>query len=104
MIDSAKFKGESEIEALRTSTEASLQQYVAFARKLGMKADFRFLLGTEAVDESEKLAIDVKRNFRERSSIWASSSSSANGSSTGCSTTRPPTRSSGGSSSPASRA
>jgi K+ transporter len=63
VIDSAKFKGESEIEALRASTEASLQQYVAFARKLGMKADYRFLLGTEAVDESEKLALDVKKEF-----------------------------------------
>ena len=63
VIDSAKFKGESEIEALRESTESSLQQYVAFARKLGMKADSRYLLGTEAVDESEKLALDVKREF-----------------------------------------
>ena len=63
VIDSAKFKGESEIEALRASTEASLQQYVAFARKLGMKADYRYLLGTEAVDESEKLALDVKKEF-----------------------------------------
>jgi amino acid transporter len=63
VIDSAKFKGESEIEALRASTEDSLRQYVAFARKLGMKADYRFLLGTEAVDESEKLALDVKKEF-----------------------------------------
>ena len=63
VIDSAKFKGESEIEALRQSTEESLRQYVAFARKLGMKADYRFTLGTEAVDEAEKLALEVKREF-----------------------------------------
>jgi hypothetical protein len=63
VIDSAKFKGESEIEALRESTEASLRKYVEFARKLGMKAESRYLLGTEAVDESEMLALDVKREF-----------------------------------------
>ncbi|HET9793963.1 MAG TPA: APC family permease [Thermoanaerobaculia bacterium] len=63
VIDSAKFKGESEIEALRESTEESLRQYVAFARKLGMKADYRFSLGTEAVDEAEKLALEVRKEF-----------------------------------------
>ena len=63
VIDSAKFKGESEIEALRASTEDSLRQYVEFARKLGMKADYRFSLGTEAVDEAEKLALEVRKEF-----------------------------------------
>jgi hypothetical protein len=63
VIDSAKFKGESEIAALETSTKESLEQYVAFARKLGMKADYRYSLGTEAVDEAEKLALDVKKEF-----------------------------------------
>jgi len=63
VIDSAKFKGESEIEALRESTEDSLRQYVAFARKLGMKADYRYSLGTEAVDEAEKLALEVRKEF-----------------------------------------
>jgi hypothetical protein len=63
VIDSAKFKGESEIEALRESTEESLRQYVGFARKLGMKADYRYSLGTEAVDEAEKLALEVRREF-----------------------------------------
>jgi hypothetical protein len=63
VIDSAKFKGESEIEALRESTEDSLREYVAFARKLGMKADYRYALGTEAVDEAEKLALEVRKEF-----------------------------------------
>ena len=63
VIDSAKFKGESEIEALRESTETSLRQYVDFARKLGMKADWRCSLGTEAVGEAEKLALEVKKEF-----------------------------------------
>jgi amino acid transporter len=63
VIDSAKFKGESEIEALRESTENDLRQYVAFARKLGMKADYRFSLGTEAVGEAESLALEVRKEF-----------------------------------------
>jgi hypothetical protein len=63
VIDSARFKGESEIEALRESTEESLRQYVTFARKLGMKADYRYRLGTEAVAEAEQLALSVKKEF-----------------------------------------
>ena len=63
VIDSSRFKGESEIEALRQSTEDDLRRYVAFARKLGLKADYRLALGTEAVDEAEKLALEVRREF-----------------------------------------
>lgn len=63
VIDSAKFKGESEIDALRRSTVESLEAYVAFAHKLGMKADYRYSLGTEAVDEAEKLALEVRKEF-----------------------------------------
>ena len=63
VIDSAKFKGESEIAALRESTENDLRQYVAFARKLGMKADYRFSLGPEAVGEAENLALEVRKEF-----------------------------------------
>jgi hypothetical protein len=37
-IDSGKFKGADEIEALRSSTESELQKYVDFARKLGLPA------------------------------------------------------------------
>lgn len=63
VIDSAKFKGESEIEALRESTEDSLKEYVDFARQLGMKADYRYALSTDAVEEAEKLALAVRQEF-----------------------------------------
>jgi hypothetical protein len=63
VIDSARFKGESEIEALRQATEESLMKYVAFASKLGLHAEYRFSLGTDVVDEAEKLALEVKRDF-----------------------------------------
>ena len=67
VIDSAVFKGHSEIEALRRHTIEDLEKYVAFARKLGFKADYRFEIGTEAVesvvDVCEAVARELPRSI-----------------------------------------
>jgi amino acid transporter len=63
IIDSGKFKGEAELEALKESTESSLRKYVDLAHKLGLPADFRMSIGTEVVDQSEKLCREVAREF-----------------------------------------
>lgn len=62
-IDSGQFKGAEEIEALRRNTEAELQRYVDFARKLGIPAEYRLALGTDIVDELEQLCIQVQELF-----------------------------------------
>jgi amino acid transporter len=62
-IDSGQFKGTEEIQALRASTEAELQRYVDFARKLGIPAEYRLALGTDIVDELEQLCIQVQEQF-----------------------------------------
>ena len=62
-IDSGKFKGIEEIEALRKMTEAELQKYVDFARKLGLPAEYRCAIGTDIVDELEALALSVSEEF-----------------------------------------
>jgi amino acid transporter len=62
-IDSGKFKGADEIEALRASTEAELQKYVDFARKLGMPAEYRYSLGTDIVDELETLCLQACKDY-----------------------------------------
>jgi hypothetical protein len=63
IIDSGKFKGEDEIDALKRSTEHSLDQYVELARKLGLAATCRLAIGTDVVDDSEKLCREVAREF-----------------------------------------
>ncbi len=56
VIDSAAFKGVSEIEELKKQTVDDLEKYVAFTRRLGFRADYRYAIGTEAVAEVVKLA------------------------------------------------
>jgi amino acid transporter len=62
-IDSGKFKGIEEIEALRKTTEAELQKYVDFARKLGLPAEYRYSMGTDIVDELEQLCMKVSEEY-----------------------------------------
>lgn len=63
VIDSAIFKGHSEIEALEKHTVDDLKKYVEFARKLGFKADYRYQIGTEAVESVVELCVAVQREF-----------------------------------------
>jgi len=62
-IDSGRFKGADEIEALRTSTEAELKKYVEFARKLGIAAEYRYSIGTDIVDELEALCLQASKDY-----------------------------------------
>ncbi len=62
-IDSGRFKGKDEIEALRESTESELQKYVDFARKLGLPAEYRYSIGTDIVDELEQLCLKVSEDY-----------------------------------------
>ncbi len=62
-IDSGRFKGADEIEALRKSTEMELQKYVDFARKLGIPAEYRYSIGTDIVDELESLCVQTSKDF-----------------------------------------
>ena len=62
-IDSGRFKGAEEIEALKKSTEEELQKYVQFARKLGIPAEYRYAIGTDIVDELERLCIEVQEQY-----------------------------------------
>ncbi|GEJ58757.1 APC family permease [Anaeromyxobacter diazotrophicus] len=63
VIDSATMKGVEEVEAIRAQTEQSLRRYVDLARRLGLAADYRMAIGTEAVAEAERLCLEVGREF-----------------------------------------
>jgi K+ transporter len=63
VIDAATMKGVEEVDRVRMRTEASLQQYVELARRLGLASDYRTSVATEAVAEAERLALEVSREF-----------------------------------------
>lgn len=64
VIDSGGFKGEGAIEALREQTEATLKKYMSLACGLGVPATYRFAIGTDVVDEAEKLCRQIAKNFQ----------------------------------------
>jgi amino acid transporter len=70
VIDSATFQGVEEVDRVREQTEEALRRYVELARGIGIPADYRFSIATEAVSESEKLAGEVAKEY-ERSIFFA---------------------------------
>ncbi len=63
VIDSGGFKGENALEDLRTRTEQDLVRYVELARGLGVSATGRLAIGTDAVEEAERLCLAVAAEF-----------------------------------------
>jgi amino acid transporter len=63
VIDAASMKGVEEVEQLRQRTEEGLRHYVDLARRLGLRADFRMSIGTEAVGEAERLSVEASKEF-----------------------------------------
>ena len=63
VIDSATMKGVEEVDRIREQTQDSLKRYVDLAHRLGLAADYRMSVGTEAVTEAEKLCQEVARDF-----------------------------------------
>jgi amino acid transporter len=63
VIDSGQFKGQDELHALEEKTKAELQKYVDFARKLGFPAEYRYVIGTDVVDELEELCLQASRDY-----------------------------------------
>jgi amino acid transporter len=63
VVDSAEFKGERPVDGLASRTEEMLQRYVDLARGLGMPATYRMAMGTDLIEESEKLCLAVAKEF-----------------------------------------
>ncbi len=63
VIDSAIFKGRSEVEALKKHTIEDLEKYVDFAHRLGFKAEYRYEIGTEAVQSVVEVCEEVRKEF-----------------------------------------
>jgi hypothetical protein len=63
VVDSAAMKGVEEVDRIRLRTESTLQQYVETAHRLGLAADYRAEVGTEAVAVAEQLCLELARDF-----------------------------------------
>ena len=63
VIDSASFTHVKAVDEVAERTQHDLERYVSLARGLGLSADYRMSMGTEAVEASEGLCRDVAREF-----------------------------------------
>ncbi len=63
VIDSSRFKGREEIDNLRRQTEENLERYVNFVKSQGAYAEYWYALGTDPIDELERLAYEVAQRF-----------------------------------------
>jgi amino acid transporter len=63
VIDSGKFKGEGSIEELEARSDETIRRYVELAHNLGVPATGRTSIGTDAVEEAEKLCLELLRDF-----------------------------------------
>jgi amino acid transporter len=63
VIDSSRFKGAAEVGNLRESVVEDLKKYVRMARSGGMYAEYWYALGTDAIEEVEKLSEQVVARF-----------------------------------------
>lgn len=63
VIDSSRFKGREEIDNLQRQTEESLGKYVTFVKRQGFYAEYWYGLGTDTIDELERLAHEVAKRF-----------------------------------------
>jgi K+ transporter len=61
-IDSAVFKGEQDLAALETRIREQMDRYVALAHSLGVPASARVAIGTDSVDDLEKLSLEIARD------------------------------------------
>jgi amino acid transporter len=65
LVDSAQFKGAEAVEALGEKVRRDLDEFVRFAQGMGLYAEHRFAVGTDLIEELEKLSVAVIKEFRQ---------------------------------------
>ena len=63
VVDSGHFKGADEVVTLHRETEESLRRYVAFANGLGLTAGYRYAVGTDVLEETERLCQEIQKEY-----------------------------------------
>ncbi len=70
LVDSGRFKGAADLQALEASVKADLEKYVDLAQRMGFYAEYRFTLGTDLIEELDGMCLDLIKEFR-RSIVFA---------------------------------
>ena len=65
VVDSAQFKGAEAVQALEASVRQDLERFVRLARSMGLYAEHRFAVGTDVVEELERIAVQLRQEFRD---------------------------------------
>jgi amino acid transporter len=65
VLDTGNFKGSGEVERLEENTKQELDHYVKLATNLGIPSTARMTVGTEAVEEAEKICLELSREFKQ---------------------------------------
>lgn len=63
LVDFDRFKGRREISSLNAMVDAGLNRYVEIVQRWGYRAEGRSALGVDAVDELERLCLEVARDY-----------------------------------------
>jgi hypothetical protein len=63
VVDSATFQGVDEVDRVHDQAEEDLKKYVDQARRMGLAADYRVGMGTEAVAGCVHLAEEIAHEF-----------------------------------------
>ena len=64
LVDSAKFKGVQDVETFEAQVRADLEKYTTLATRMGYYAEYRYTLGTDLIDELERMCMDLIKEFR----------------------------------------
>ena len=64
VVDAGGLKGAEDLERAALLTEEDLKKYVSFAKQHGFYAEYRTAVGTDVLDETEKLCIDISTKYR----------------------------------------
>jgi hypothetical protein len=64
VVEAGGLKGTADLERATALTEESLKKYVAFAKHHGIYAEYRMAIGTEVLDEADKLCLDIASTYR----------------------------------------
>jgi len=62
-VDSGNFKGVEALDELRRHTERSLARYVDTARRMGFASASYSSVGTDVVDELERLCAEIAEKY-----------------------------------------
>jgi len=63
VVDSATFQGVEEVDRVREQAEEGMKKYVEQAERMGLPADYRVGMGTEAVAETVRVAGEIAREY-----------------------------------------